>query len=291
MRPLAVLLLAVAIFVAGCASPADTKNTGTGPIDLSEKSGLLAIDLTTRQVTLLSLNQGLAWMSPSGAYATWQEKGYAVLLDSTTAPPTRSVVEPATWVRVFDNATGLELTTSGAYWRPLNAIRTDTYNTTLPPTPHPNTRWTGSSADLRVLGAEYVPAGSSAVCENEIYIRANPPGRTTGCHLRIAADGRAGWTEGGGIRVRGLDGEISNITPGGGGDITASTYVSYENPVFTDSGVAYLKLTGGKQLVRTEVIAPDGSTVATLPGPMRMAFHDISDDGRFLLVRAFVRAN
>jgi hypothetical protein len=275
----------VLLVLAGCAAPGSPTQEGTGPIDLATDMGLIAVDLTTRQVTLLTDSPGFGWMSTSGTLVAWLDQGFAVLLVSQTGQ--RQVVPPGQWTRIYDNGTSLELSPTGALWKNISD-GTQLGSAPLPPTPRAGSRWNGASDDLTIMAAEYVPENATAPCTNEIFIHGTTNGRTTGCHLRVARDGRVGWTEGGGVRIRAHEGAITNLTPGGGGDISTDNYVSYENPVFTSNSVAYLKLTGGRKLVKTEVIGSDGSTLASLPGPARLAFQDISEDGRFLLLRTFV---
>jgi hypothetical protein len=275
----------MALLLAGCSTPAPANDTG--PIDFTGKIGLLAIDTTTRQVTTLTDFNGFGWMSPSGAFVTWLDEGYAVLLETPTNA--REVVAGGQWVRIYDNATGLELRPGMALWRPLkggDAVG----NATIPDAPRAGTRWNSASDDLGVLAAEYIPPGRGPPCVNEVYVHARENIRSIGCHVRVASDGRAGWTEAGVVRVLGLDGNITNLTQPAGGDAANDSYVSHENPVFSSDGVAYLRLTGGAQIVRTEVLGPNGTALAKMEGATRVAFHDISQDGRFLLVRAFERS-
>lgn len=271
-----------AILVAGCASPTHGPAASDGPIDLTGKQGLVAIDLKADKVTSLSPTARFGWMSPSGALVVWLDDTLAILLDLSTGQ--REIVAVSPLLRLNDNATGLVLGQPNASW---TQLRTGVVvgSTPIPAPPVADSRWTGASDDLTVFIAEYAAPNAGSACANDIYIHGTTNVRTQGCFVRVANDGRVGWTEVGGIRVRTTDGNITNITAPGGGDATKSAYVSSENPVFTADGIAYLKLTGGKDLVKTEIIGPDGTVLATAAGPARLTFQDISTDGNFLLVR------
>ncbi|HUR69802.1 MAG TPA: hypothetical protein VM370_11210 [Candidatus Thermoplasmatota archaeon] len=280
------LLLACVLLLAGCASkPEEPAKTGTGPIDLSGKLGLLAIDTTTRQVTALTQTQGVGWMSPSGNVVVWLDEGFSVLVEATSNA--RQIVPATQWARVFDNGTGIELLVGKASWRDIRSGNESAF-ALLPDAPRAGTRWQAASDALDVLAVEYL-SGSGTGCANDLYIKATQPARTQGCHIRVAGDGRVGWTEATGVRVRATNGSIVNLTGTGRGDAATNSFVAHENPVFTTNGTIFLRLTGGKELLRTEIVTEGGQVLAKMEGSRRLALRDVSDDGRFLLVSAFER--
>lgn len=280
------LLAIAAVLAAGCTSPDATPTTPStaGPVDLTGKLGLLAVDLAARRVTALTEKPALAWMSPGGTLILWTEESFSILVDTTTNA--RQVTPTMYWARIHDNRTGLALTSDHALIRNLSGGE-DQWSAPIPPSPAPGVYWNGASEDLSVLAAESAP--KSPACANDIYIRAAQSQRTQGCHLRVARDGRVGWTEATGVRVRGTNGTITNVTGTGAGNIEAGEFTAHENPVFADDGVLYLRLVGGKELLRTEVIGADGEPVAKIEGDRRLALLDVSADGNRLLVRAFDR--
>lgn len=287
--PLPALILLVVVLAAGCAAPETPTPTtpvaATGAIDLTGKMGLLAIELSERRVTALTERPGPAWISPGGDVVVWLDDSFSVVVNE--AAGTRDVGARVTWARVHDNATGLEILPGEARIRDLvgGALRS---NATLPPAPATGAAWTAASEDLSVLAAEY-DAGRPSLCANDLFLRGAANARTIGCHLRVSPDGRIGWTETLAVRVMGADGEIRNVTGPPTGDAAQGNFVAHENPAFTADGVLYLRLTGGSQLTRTEVVREDGTALATLAGPRRLALVDASADGDRLLVRVFER--
>lgn len=285
----AVALLALAILLAGCASPASPPPTsaqpGTGALDLSDETGLLALDLPARRIVALTPRPGVAWMSPGATVFVWLEETFSIVVNDAAA--TREVGPSVGWARVFDNATGLELTPGEARWRGLeNGTRLA--SAPLPPAPATGVAWTAASDDLAVLAGEYAGEGRGA-CQNDVFVRAAANARTRGCHVQVAHDGRVGWTEAGSVRVMGLDGAIRNVTAPPSGDVAQSAYVAHENPVFTREGVLYLRLTGGSDLALSELVGEDGVARAKVDGPKRLALLGASEDGQRVLVRVFER--
>jgi len=274
--------LAIAIvlaFLAGCASPAPTQTTPTpavdGPIDLAGKLGLIAIDLPKRAIEDLSGRSTVAWVSPNGSRVFWNEDNFAIILDAEEGA--RDVVAIGRWARLYDNGSALELLDGEAAWRD---VRSPVANATAPiaSAPVQGSRWTQASDDLLVLGAEYIGPASLA-CANDIFVRANESARSRGCHLRIASDGRAGWTEAGGVRIREPTGEVRTLAPANG--------TREENPVFTDQGYLFLRLHGGASRTLTEVVDQDGNVLAKLTGSQRIALHDVTRSGDVLLASVF----
>lgn len=279
MRAVAITLTLAAL-LAGCASPtpaAPEEDNADGVIDLTGIRGLLLLDTTTGKIQRLSDASTLAWLSPGGARLLWNEANFAVLLDSATAA--REVVPSATWVRLYDNATGLELLDGEAAWRDVRATAANG-TAPLPPAPLQGARWTQASDDLRVLGAEY--AGPTAMpCANEIFLRAQASARSQGCHLRIAPDGRAGWTEGAAVRLRDATGDVQTLAVQNG--------TREENPIFTAAGHLRLRIHESTTPSLTEVIEQNGTVVAKATGSTRLALQDVSGDGRLVMITAFQR--
>lgn len=266
------LLILAALLLAGCGAPTEDPpaDDATGPIDLAGESGLLFLDLETREVRTYTQTPGLAWMSQNATAITWTEATFAVAVDRSTGG--REVVPAKVWARVYDNGTGLELAADGAHLRHLvtgNVVETRP----LPPPPAEERTWTAASDDLRTLGAEYATSGRGS-CASDIFLRVGSGERTVGCHLEISGDGRVGWTERDRARVREANGTIVD-------------HAGLENPVFTRDGVVMLRVTGRSPVTLTEVVTSDGEVLATMEGPTRLALHDVSADGRYLLVRAF----
>lgn len=257
-------LVALALLLAGCSQPAPAP--AEGPLDLSGSDGLLLLDLESRSVVPISATATRAWISPSGEYLTWAEPTYNVV----QTPQGRVVAPLATWARVFDNGTGYDMAPGVARLRHLvNA--TAITETPLPPT---DRTWTLASEDLSVLGGEF--ATSSVWCAHEIRLRTQNATTFPGCHLAIAADGRAGWTTGPEVRVRHTNGTIERITAPEGS--------TAENPVFTANGVLYLRLHGDD----TDLLAWGNETaLAKTHTPRKLALHGATDDGRYLLLASF----
>jgi len=279
------LLALLVLALAGCAAPAQDPAGAEGPIDLSGRLGLMLVDVESRSVLLYGERATLGWMSPNATVVTWMEEDYAIVHDRTTGA--RDIGAPTVWARVHDNGTGLELAEEEARLRQLVGV--DVLQTTpLPPPPRVGARWTGASADLGVLVGEYLGAQRGG-CRNDLYIRSPQLERSIGCHLRVADDGRVGWTEGTSVRVRERDGTLRNLTGPGSGDASNGTFVGHENPVFTEDGVLMLRLTGGLQLRLSEIVDEEGNVLAKADGPRRLALLDASADGRHILVRAFDR--
>lgn len=284
MRALA--LLALAALLAGCSSPSATPTPSDGVIAIADKTGLVVLDLADGLMVGLTDRPGLGWISPSGGVLSWLDEGFAVVVDG--AADARAVGPAVPWTRVYDNATGLELAPGEARWR---VLRNGTTLATapLPAAPSPAAPWTTASDDLAVLGAEYAGEGRGA-CAHDLFLHGATSVRTRGCHLSIAGDGRAGWTEGGGVRVMDADGTIRNVTGPSSGDASQNAFVAHENPVFTRDGMLYLRLTGGASVAKTEVLGEEGTTtLARLDGPKRLALLGATDDGQQILVRVFER--
>lgn len=280
------LLLATAavLLLAGCAAPSEPQARPTplvdeGAIDLTERLGLMLVDVEARQVQVLTERNALAWMSPNGTFVTWTEATYSSILDRSAGS---AAIGPRTvWARIHDNATGLELVEREARIRPLGdgpALS----NATVPATPLGGA-WTSASEDLAVLGLERA-GGRPGSCASEIVLLETRVERTVGCHLRIAPDGRSGWTEGSMVRVRARGGAIVNLTdPHGQSDATL------ENPIFAGEELLMLRVTGGAVATLTEVVDRDGNALAKAAAPRRLALHDATSDGRYVLLRVFER--
>lgn len=279
MRLLPLLLLAA--LLAGCASPSEPPADARGPVDLTGKNGLLLVDADGRLVQPLSEQAIQAWMSPSGRLVTWIEADYAILLDVQTGQ--REVVPQQVWARITDEGTGLLLLPGEARFMDLvtNEVRRAE---PVPAAPRAGARWTAASDDFAVLGAEYATDGATR-CSNDLFLRAQRAERTVGCHLRVAPDGRAAWTEGNRVRMLDANGTLANVTAEAGG--SATDFTAYENPILLPDGVAHLRMRGGQEVALTEVIGPGGAPLAKLDGPSRLALHDVSDDARLLLVTTF----
>lgn len=285
VRRLAAPLLALLV-LAGCASPDNkAQEDETGPIDLSDALGLILLDLDMRERTVYTERTALAWMSADARAVSWTEENFAIVVDRSTGG--RDVGPLTIWTRIYGNGTGLELVDGKAH---LRDIVTGTIRSTTPVAPAPiqGFAWTAASDDLAVLGGEYAVSGRPS-CANDIILRGEKGERTIGCHLEISADGRAGWSEATGVRLRERNGTVISLTGFGQGDPSNGSYVGHENPVFTADGLFMLRLTGGSEVGLTEVVTRDGTVVAKMDGPRRLALHDASSDGRYLLVRAFDR--
>lgn len=271
VRALGLLLLA--LLIAGCTQPQNEPAAEDGPIDLGARTGLLLVDLETRSVAVLSTSARGAWISPSGAYVAWSEPAYGVV---QTPDRGRLVAPSGTWARIHDNGTGLELVPGEARFRDL-VTHDVVANASLPPAPRAGSAWTRASEDLAVLAVEYPAAEAAGACRDEIAIRATEGVLFQGCHLAVASDGRVGWTTGPEVRLRHPDGTVENVT--------ASEGATNENPVFTDEGLAYLRVHGAD----THVVlrAADESVVARAASPQRLALLGATEDGRYLLVSSF----
>lgn len=261
MRLLPIATLA-ALLLAGCGAPAVDEQDGR--FSLGAQQGLFLVDLEEQRAEQIIEEAGLAWMSPQGAFLSWTVADYAIVNDRASGA--RDVAPQVPWARIHDNGTGLEITPEGARWRDLRT-GIAVGNATLPSTPFAGARWTAASDDLSVVAAEY-PTGGGA-CANDIYVRAATNDRTRGCHLRVALDGRVGWTEGPNARIRGRDGAIANVTG--------------ENPVFSAQGFLYVD----QAAEGPEVLDQDGASLVRADAGLRFALHEVSGNGRFLLLRAF----
>lgn len=284
MRVLAIPLLA-ALLVAGCASPTNEPRDESGPIDLTDKLGLILVDLETRELTTFTQRAALAWMSENATAISWTEENFAIVVDRATGG--RDIAPLTIWARIYDNGTGLELADGEARLREL-VSGTIRYTLPVPPAPIAGLAWTAASDDLAVLGGEYAVSGRPT-CANDIVLRGEKGERTIGCHLKIAIDGRAGWSEATGVRLRERNGTVVSLTGFGRGDPTNGSYVGHENPIFTRDDLLMLRLTGGTTVTLSEVLARDGTVLAKVDGPRRVALHDVSADGRYLLLRTFDR--
>lgn len=286
MRPVGIAL-ALAILAAGCAAPdaLPPAPAPEGPIDLTGKLGLLLLDRATGDVATLLEQPALAWMSGGSHLLVWTDATFDVVVNRTSGA--RHVGPPVVWARVYDNGTALELASGEAKLRELVSGNT-LWTKPLGPTPREGISWTAASDDLSVVALE-VPGARPVACQNEITIRSTRLDRTLGCHLRVAPDGRAGWTEATAVRMREADGDLVNVTAPGSGDPAAGTFVAHENPVFTRGGVVMLRITGGERIALTEIVDEEGNAIARMAGPRRLALHDVSEDGQFVLVRAFER--
>lgn len=277
------------LLLAGCAAPAPEAQPPTpvadGPVDLTGRLGLFVVDLETRRIDAYTEQPSLAWMSPDAQIVTWTESDFNVVVNRTTGA--RELGPRVAWARILSNGTALELTPAEARLRPLVGSGT-LWSAPLPPAPLSGGAWSGASDDLDVLGAEF-PGAGRASCGNDVFVMAQRLERTVGCHLRVAPDGRAGWTEAAGVRVRERAGAITNLTGPGSGNAANGTFVTHENPAFTRDGLLMLRITGGDEITSTEIVAANGTALAKMTGSRPLALHDVSDDGRFVLVRAFER--
>lgn len=272
------------MILAGCAdAPPAPQPDAEGPIELDGRRGLLLVDLEARTATSFAERALLAWMSENATIITWAEDNFALVAERTTGA--RTVGPLTVWARVHEDATGLQLEERAANLRYL-ANGTLRASTPVQPPPLAGVSWTAASADLRVLGGEYAVSGRQG-CSNDIVLLDERVERTVGCHLEIARDGRAAWTEATLVRLRGTDGTISNLTGPGTGNRANNTFVSHENPIFTAEGTLLLRVTGGATRALTEIVTTDGNVLAKLEGPRHLAMHDASADGRFVLVSAF----
>lgn len=269
-------LVLLVLLLAGCAgSPAQTPRDG---LDLTGRHGTLLLDLQEERVTPLSEKEGLAWMSPSGALLVWTDVNFATLLDRSTGA--REVVPLVVWSRILDDGAGVELAPGEARVR--NLLTGATLETReLPPAPEGARAWGAASSDFTVLGAE-LPSGPPGACQHQLHLRLPAAERVTGCHLKVARDGRVGWTQEGTLVVR---------APGAAAETWAepTDTTTHENPVFADDRVLALRLTkdGRGALVATHVMGEDGEELASLAAPSRLALLDVSADARWLLVRVF----
>lgn len=250
-------------------------------MDLTGREGLLLVETRARAIQPLTLQHIDAWMSPDGLFVTWEDAGFSILL--RTDGGARDVVPTQTWSRITAQGTGIVLGTQEA--RTMDLVKNDVLDRRELPAAPAGVAWREASDDFSVLATE--AAGRTPGCFHDVYVKAAKDVRTIGCHVRVAPDGRVAWTETN--RIRGLDaeGNVVNLTEAPGG--SADDFTAYENPVFTTDGMAYLRLRGGQTLRSTEVIGPDGGVLARIDGPTRLALHDVSDDGRWVLVTAFTR--
>jgi hypothetical protein len=271
----------IVLLVAGCAAPAVEPDTTRG-LDLAGRVGTLLLGLDDDSVQLLTPQQGLAWMSPSGALVTWTGVDFAIALDRATGE--RDVVPLIVWSRIDDDGTGLELRAGEARTRDL-LTGAEVRNTTLPPPPGSARAWTYASADLAVLGAEHAEPGAAA-CAHEIHVRAPELTRATGCHLEVSRDGRVGWTEGDDVRI--LQDGAPTVWSSAQGPAPDEP-VRHENPLFTGEGTIALRIRGSADATVSEVVDEDGQVLAMLEGPRQIALLDVSEDARWLLVRIFTR--
>lgn len=291
------LALAAVLLLAGCtsedpsptptSSPSPDTTDVTGPVVLApEQLGLILVDTTSEKPLVLSPTSNLGWMSPSGDVLIWEgEEDFFVLSNRT-----RQTVQPASevlWSRIEDDVTGIVMRPEGAL-RALLTNGTEVQTFPLPTGPRPDRSWSGVSADLRVLGAEWEGATGGRGCQNALSVLDTSTGEnftSTGCHLRVARDGRVGWTQATGVWVREANGTVRDVT-GTGRDVNG-TFVAHENPVFTADGFVHLRLRGGGRLMGTEVVDEGGAVLARLDGANRVALLDASADGRFILLRVF----
>lgn len=277
------LLSMMIMLLAGCAAPAEGPRA-EGPIDLQESVGTVLLDLHEGSVETLTAKPGLAWMSPSGALVTWVEDGFAIVLDRGTG--VRDVAPSATWSRLQDDGSAVELLPGEARIRAVSTGATIS-NRTLPLAPDGGA-WTAASADFGVLIAERARPDASA-CQHDIAILTQRVERTVGCHVEVAGDGRVGWTEGNGVRLREANGTLRWLAEAGLSEgPSVPGYVAYENPVFTANGTLMLRLRGADALATTEIVDEAMQPLATLDAPSRLALLDASADGRWVLARVFV---
>lgn len=245
-------------------------------MELSGKAGLLAIDLRNGTIQVLSDVGTLGWLSPHAQRVLWAEGNYGILLDATTGA--RDVVASARAIRLYDNGTVLEAGEGEIRWRDAKSP-TASASAEVPPAPVAGTGWTQASDDIRVVGVEYLgPAGTT--CLNDLYVRGSNGSRTAGCHLRVAADGRAGWTELSTVRIRGPEGIIETVR-------APSEDTRLENPIFTADGYYYLRVHDRTTRTLTEIVDQDGEVVATLTGAGKMALLDATADGNLVLANVF----
>lgn len=276
------LALLTVLLLAGCADT--TAPAAEGPIALEDRAGLLLIDVPTRGVTVLSPTATLGWMSPSGGTLVWREQDYSIFYNASARDG--DVTPQRIWARIEDDGTGFTFE-PGRVVRRLLTNGTEVDAQAVPPGPRPDGTWTGGSADLSILGAEWPGVTGGSGCQNALAFH-GPEARSDsrpGCHLRVARDGRIGWTQSTGVWIRDASGEVRDVT-GTGRDVNG-TFVAHENPVFPAEGAVYLRLHGQRTLERTEVVTDEGTVLATLDGPLRMALLDVSADGTKVLVRVF----
>lgn len=258
------------LLVSGCTGDDAPPAEDDGVARLASERGLVLFDRETGLAQRLTQTPGLAWVSPSGRYVLFDEASYAVLMDVTTAQ--REVVPRGVYVRVYDDTTGLRLDEGRA-----EVARLAT-GEVVGRRGLPAGGWDQAADDFAVLAAEEVAAGD---CRNRVRIlRDGNESEATGCHVRVSADGRVGWTEGGRVKLAARDGAVRELAPEREG-------VAHENPVFTADGELYLRVVGARP-ASTELVAGN-ATVLRMGGPARLAIHDASADGRLVLLRVFDR--